>query len=195
MSDVVEIVLIRHGRTSWNAEGRFLGRTDIGLDEVGRAQAQALALDPALSVVDAVYASPLSRAHDTARALGRPVGLVPALREMEQGDLEGLDFASAVVQHGAFLKAWRDDPTGVCVPNGESLDQVRDRGLAALHEIASTHTPGQRVVVVSHQMVLASVCSAIAGAPLARWRGFTLDHVGRRVVYVRNGRLGLAEAG
>ena len=149
MRDGVELILIRHGRTAWNAEGRFLGRSDIALDEVGLAQAATLAQDPELAQVDAVYASPLSRAADTARALGRTVTLVPALREMEQGDLEGLDFASALGTHGAFLKAWRADPTGVCVPGGESLDQVRDRGLDALRAIAAAHTPGQRVVVAT----------------------------------------------
>lgn len=191
MGDAVELILIRHGRTSWNAEGRFLGRTDIPLDEVGLAQAAALAQDPELVHVDAVYASPLARAADTARALGRPVTLVPGLREMEQGELEGLDFASALSTHGAFLRAWRVDPTGVCVPGGESLDQVRDRGLAALGAIAAAHQPGQRVVVVSHQMVLASVCSALAEAPLVGWRSFTLEHVGRHRVHAVQGGMRL----
>ncbi len=191
MRDGVELILIRHGRTSWNAEGRFLGRSDIALDEVGLAQAATLAQDPDLAQIDAVYASPLSRAADTARALGRPVTLVPALREMEQGDLEGLDFASALGTHGAFLRAWRADPTGVCVPGGESLDQVRDRGLWALQAIAAAHAPGQRVVVVSHQMLLASVCSALAQVPLGSWRTYTLEHVGRHKVHAVEGALRL----
>lgn len=191
MRDPVELILIRHGRTAWNAEGRFLGRSDIALDEVGRSQAATLATDPELAAVDAVYASPLSRAAETARALGRPVTLVSELREMEQGELEGLDFASALHTHGAFLRAWRADPSGVCVPGGESLDQVRDRGLTALRRIAAAHEPGQRVVVVSHQMLLASVCSAIAQVPLVGWRSYTLEHVGRHRVHCVQGDLRL----
>lgn len=191
MRDGVELILIRHGRTAWNAEGRFLGRTDIGLDDVGLAQAATLATDPDLAHVDAVYASPLSRAASTAAALGRPVTLVPALREMEQGELEGLDFASAIGRYGGFLRAWRTDPTGLCVPGGESLDQVRDRGLDALRTLVAAHQPGERVVVVSHQMLLASVCCTLAEAPLASWRSYTLDHVGRHKVHAVQGALRL----
>jgi len=164
-----DLLLVRHGRTRYNAERRFLGRTDIGLDEVGHAEARTLA-DALPGSLVRIYASPLARASETARYLGAEVEAVPDLAELSQGALEGLRVREGVDRFPDFFAAWAVDPTDAAVPGGESLGTCRDRALAALDEIAARHRPGEAVAVVTHQMVIASVACALRGEPLVRWR-------------------------
>jgi broad specificity phosphatase PhoE len=142
---VTTILLARHGETDWNVEGRVQGHTDRPLNETGVAQARALAEELADEQVDAVYASDLGRALETARAVAEPRGLpvvpIPGLREKDFGTWEGLldeeileRFPQA--QHGP----WGD---------AETPDELEERVLATLREIADRH-PGGRVLVVSH---------------------------------------------
>lgn len=190
-----ELVLVRHGRTAWNARKVFMGRTDMPLDEVGHAQALALAQSPRVAGIAAVYTSPLKRAHQTAayvRPAPTPVG---GLEELDQGELEGLSVPEAVARHEAFFQAWMRDPVGVCVPGGESLDAGRDRIWAALEQVARHHEADERVVVVSHQLVLAAFVATVAGEPLSSWRRFGLEHTGsHRIRWAPAGPLLLPDA-
>lgn len=172
----VEILLIRHGRTRSNVERRFLGRTDTPLDEVGRAQAEGLAARLRTTRVDRVVSSPLTRAWATALPLRRPVWLVPDLREMDQGVFEGRRPEEVMEAHACFFRAWQEDPGAVVVPGGEGLAEVRARGLAALARLLEGGDPGSWVALVSHQMVLSALASAVDGAPLRRWRDYRSDH-------------------
>lgn len=174
----VEILSIRHGRTPLNATGRFLGVTDSPLDAVGRTQAEALRTSLSDVSLARVASSPLARAWATAVMPGRPVTLVPGLREMHQGEFEGREVADVLASHPAFFAAWRRDPEAVVVPGGEGLGQVRDRGLAALLSLARAARPGQTVLAVSHQLVLASVAATLEGAPLREWTAFRSEHAG-----------------
>ncbi|UOQ89235.1 histidine phosphatase family protein [Agromyces endophyticus] len=147
----VTIALVRHGETDWNVERRIQGRTDIPLNETGRRQAAQVGAELAESTWDAVYASPLSRAAETAElisgALGVPVqGHVDALAERSYGVLEGLDHAgrTAVEAQAATIEGL------------ETRSAVIERSSAALAEIAAAH-PGGRVVVVSHGGVIHSL--------------------------------------
>lgn len=172
---VVILCLVRHGQTSWNASRRFLGRTDIGLDEVGRAQ--ALAFARALPEPFAqVYASPLSRAQQTARFLGVEVHEAPELIELHQGDLEGLDGPQAFARYATFFQRWAADPEHVVVPGGESLGQLRDRALRGVRRIASTHRPGQVIGLFTHQMVIAALTCVALDEPLTTWRSHRVEN-------------------
>ncbi len=183
----MRIRLVRHGQTQWNAERRFLGVTDLPLDDLGFAQADALGTHPDLAKVDAVYVSPLQRAQQTAATLGRPMQVVPDLREMAQGVLEGLDGPTAFTAHADFFRAWATDPTGCVPPGGESLDATRDRALAALLGLAQCHANGDHIVVVTHQMVIASVCATLAGDPLSNFRAWSVGHTGWRTLTYEGG--------
>lgn len=177
----VALVLFRHGRTAWNVERRFLGATDLPLDAEGTAEVERLAaaLGGAFS---AIYSSPLSRARQTAEALAPPpIRLVDALRELHQGELEGLTGADALQRYPGFLDSFAADPTDLCVPGGESLGAVRDRALAAVRRIAADHAPGDRVAVVTHQMVIASLACTLSGESLASWRRFGVPNTGSAV--------------
>jgi broad specificity phosphatase PhoE len=139
------ILLVRHGETDWNLENRVQGHSDRPLNDTGRAQARALAEQLADEPLDAVYASDLMRARDTARAVaathGLPVLAMPELREKNFGTWEGM---TDVEIRERFPQA-ASGPWG----DAETTDDVADRVLEALHGIAERH-PGGRVLAVSH---------------------------------------------
>jgi glucosyl-3-phosphoglycerate phosphatase len=155
------IVVARHGRSTWNAEGRFQGHGDPPLDTVGRAQAGALAAAlarmrrrPAL-----VASSDLSRATETAAAVADrcrvPVHTMPELREVDVGTWQGLTVAEVRVRFPDEYARWTADPHngGFRRGGGETLAEAGARVAAALHSIAA-RWPHTCVVVVSHGLAL-----------------------------------------
>ncbi|MFZ0342958.1 MAG: histidine phosphatase family protein [Gaiellaceae bacterium] len=134
---MTDLLLVRHGETDWNAEGRLQGHTDRPLSDYGRGQARRLAGDLQGEEFEAIYASDLARAHETAEILGErlglPVVLDPDLREKDWGNWEGLTAVE------------RDRVEFV----GESTAAHAERTLGALRRIAGRH-PSGRVLVVTH---------------------------------------------
>lgn len=169
--DSVEVYLVRHGQTAWNVERRFLGRTDIPLDAVGRAQAASVGAALRGVGFAALFTSPLTRARETAGAIGDPV-LVAGLAEMDMGELEGLSAAECQARWPTLLPRWRDTPAEVHIPGGETLAEVQARVLAAFHTTLAPFPPGTRVGMVTHQLALASLLCALAARPLAEFRSF-----------------------
>lgn len=172
------LLLIRHGQTAWNAERRFLGRTDVPLDTVGRDQAARLARR--LGPIEHVWSSPLGRALETARGLGEPA-VDPELTEMDMGALEGLGGAEVDIQFPGLMLAWRDDPENIATPGGERLAEVQERGFRAVSRIAAT-VGTNRVAVVTHQLLLATVVCRLNGLPRASYRKFMHRNTGITVV-------------
>lgn len=151
------IILWRHGQTDHNVEGRFQGQNDIPLNAVGREQAAVAAAELARFEVDAIYASPLSRALTTAQTLAERLGLPvvsdPRLMEVSVGSWEGVldrDVYAANPDFVAALAAGRDFRRS---PSGETGLEVGARMGQALREIAEAHT-GQTVVVASHGLAI-----------------------------------------
>jgi broad specificity phosphatase PhoE len=144
------LLLVRHGETDWNAEGRLQGHTDRPLSNYGRRQARELAEELAGEPLDAIYASDLARARETAEIVGErldlPVTLDPELREKDWGTWEGL------------TPAERDRVELV----GESTEAHQKRILRALERIAEGH-PGGRVLVVTHGGSMRRVQTAALG--------------------------------
>jgi broad specificity phosphatase PhoE len=139
---------VRHGESAWIAEGRFQGQGDPPLSDVGVAQAAAVAArlaapdaSPALPVPahapDAIWYSPLLRAAQTAEAIhearGRDTPLRPldTLKELAQGEWEGVTHDEVRSRWPAELAAWRDDPTRNHAPGGESLAAAMLRARSA----------------------------------------------------------------
>jgi broad specificity phosphatase PhoE len=150
---VTTLLLVRHGETDWNAEGRLQGHTDRPLNEFGRRQAAALAERLADDGIDAVYASDLARARETAEILaerlGLPVATDPDLRERNWGNWEGLTGSE------------RDRVDYV----GEERDAHGERVIRAVRRIAEQH-PGERIVVVTHGGSLRRIQVAAYGMAL-----------------------------
>jgi broad specificity phosphatase PhoE len=147
------LLLVRHGETDWNAEGRLQGHTDRPLNDFGRRQAGALADRLAGDGITAVYTSDLSRARETAEIvagrLGLPVVVDPDLRERNWGNWEGLTGSE------------RDRVEYV----GEEIDAHGERVMRAVRRIAELH-PDERVVIVTHGGSLRRVQVATVGMAL-----------------------------
>jgi 2,3-bisphosphoglycerate-dependent phosphoglycerate mutase len=148
---VTTILLARHGETDWNRENRFQGHADPPLNETGRAQAAELAAALANAPIAAVYSSPLRRAFETAQIVGAPHGLQPvpvdALREVDVGSWQGLTRAEIEERFPEQFARWLDYEQGW--EDGESYDEMGQRVLAALLELAAAHED-ERILVVSH---------------------------------------------
>lgn len=148
---MTRISLVRHGQTDWNLAKRIQGSSDIPLNDTGRRQAEATGAAMAGGSYDAIYASPLGRATETAEIIASHTGLdaplpLPEVAERNYGEAEGMTGAE-------ILDRW---PEGTPVPGRESRDAVVARALPALIELGEKH-PGESIVVVSHGGVISSL--------------------------------------
>lgn len=158
---MTELLLIRHGVTVGNELGQWHGVTDWPLSTTGEQQAATLAdvLEPEVRPA-ALYTSPLQRARQTAAAIGDRIGLTPLsvsnLAECDYGDCEGLTAMDLMRQHPlVHLKIHGGIPDDLTFPNGEGIACFHERIRRALSSIVSDH-PNERVIVVSHDWVIAS---------------------------------------
>lgn len=186
-SDGPILVLVRHGRTRWNAEKRFQGSgpdSDLPLDDVGLTDALDLG-ERVGGAFDVVVTSPMRRAQQTAEVLGRVTQIVPAVTEQHMGALEGMHLPDGLAAYGPFFETWARDPGTARVPGGgESLGDVRDRALPALLGLQQSRTEGV-IAVVTHQMVIAAVSCAIARVPMHEYQDFTVPNLGLTVLVGR----------
>lgn len=155
------LFLIRHGRTGGNKQ-RYVGWEDVPLDDEGRRQAAAVAEVLAGDAIDAIYASPLSRAVDTARPLAAARGLEvqvrPALKEIDYGRYQGMLKADQPLR---LRHEHRTEP----MPGGESLADVYRRLAGAWSELRQELACGRSLAVVGHfwsNRMLAAVMRGVA---------------------------------
>lgn len=165
VSETCPILLVRHGRTRHNAERRFVGRLDVPLDETGQEQAKRWAAAYRDLPIRGVYSSPLTRAKQTAEALAPPTP-VQGLQELDQGIFEGRLATEVMAEQPEFFAQWRRDPSSLRIPDGETLAECQTRCFAALTQLAQDAGPGQPIVVVAHQLVLASILLKVLQLPL-----------------------------
>ena len=161
-----EVLLVRHGQTQSNTEARWQGHQDGQLNDVGRRQVRLLG--ERFPTIDALYASPLSRAADTAAEIAAAQNLEVTyddrLKEICFGEWEGLTSAEIAERDPDES---RDFFAGIDMPRGgtgETFVQVRARVAAAVEEIASRH-PGEKVAVVSHGGVTRAWVTEVLGLP------------------------------
>lgn len=146
------ILLARHGETDWNAEGRWQGHSDPPLNETGREQARALAERLADEPLDAIYASDLRRASETAEIVagrkGMTVKTLADFREINAGTWEGLTAPEIEERFPDAFPRWREtgEPGW---EQGETHEAMAARAVAAARSLAERH-PGERILVVCH---------------------------------------------
>jgi broad specificity phosphatase PhoE len=158
------LILVRHGRTEANAQGRLLGRLDVSLDPVGRAQAGRLAAS--VGPVDRVVTSPLRRARETAGAFGAELEVDDRLIELDYGELDGLPIGEV---SPSVWSSWRRD-VEFSPPGGESLAALGRRVRAALDDLAGDAIE-QTIAVVSHvSPIKAGVAWALGAGDELTWR-------------------------
>ena len=163
-----EIVLVRHGETEWSRAGKHTGRTDIGLTEVGRQQAQVVGAELQKRRFAAVWTSPLSRAADTCRLAGFGDVAVPRdeLMEWDYGEYEGRTTAEIRRERPGWT-LWRDG-----VLRGETIDEVGARVDRVLAEAESVDGD---VILFAHGHVLRVLAARWLDLEPESGRLFALD--------------------
>lgn len=165
------LILLRHGQTEWNAISRAQGHADIDLDEVGRAQATAVA--PTMRAYRPVrlWSSDLQRAVRTAEVVsaevGLPVTLDPRLREYDLGDRQGLTTTEFSEKFPAEYDAWVHGREQPAVPGAEVSADVQARVRPALRECLDALADGETGIVVTHGGTLKVAVMDLLGWPWA----------------------------
>ena len=153
---MARFILIRHGQTGWNRQGRFRGWGDIDLDDTGRRQAEAAARRVSRWEPTAIYSSPLKRALTTAQALADIAGLevvpVDGITDMHFGVWQGMSIADVKERYPQQFDQWYHHPERLEIPDGETLEDVRQRAVATIEELAARHE-GETIAVVTHRVV------------------------------------------
>jgi broad specificity phosphatase PhoE len=172
----MQIILLRHGATDWNLQGRCQGATDLDLNDTGLRQAAGVAAALSGETIAAIYSSNLKRAFQTAAIIGQTHNLAVVveerLRELDHGELEGLTFAEVHSTMPDFFREWRERPGEVLIPGGERLTEVDARVWEGMSRIGRRHRPDETAVIVSHHFPIAAVLCRITGTSLNRYRSF-----------------------
>jgi len=184
----MELILVRHGETLWNREGRVQGFSDIDLSEVGVFQARQLALSLKAASISSIYSSPLNRALNTARIINEhhqaPIRIEPGLMEMDQGDFEGLTFRELMACEKNFMRKWISDPASIQMPNGESFVEVQQRAWMVIEGIIEQSA---NALIVSHNFTIAAILCKINEISLAQFRTVCVDTASRTHIKFENG--------
>ena len=161
------LYLVRHAATEF--EGKWIGRTDVPLSNAGRSQADEIARAVSADRVDALFASDLLRARETATAIGQRVGiaptLIPGFRERDFGPWEELTWEEIAERFPSEAKAYLNDWVTFVPPGAEGLEVMRDRVRAAWEHIV--HSDWTRAVVVGHAGSNRILLAEFLGMPLA----------------------------
>ena len=154
------IVLIRHGETDWNIEGRYQGQADPPLNSRGVLQAQQLAVELRNSGLQILYTSPLQRAKQTAQILSDELGIPemdePRLMEIHQGDWQTRLRSEIETLYPEIFKKWETNPWQITPPGGEHLSEVQTRVTAAVDDILLRNTH-QKIGLVTHRIPIAMI--------------------------------------
>ena len=163
----MKLYLIRHGESTYNAEGRIQGQSDVPLSELGRRQSRAVARAMAAVPAEAIYSSPLCRALEVAKDIaaehGLPVRTDPRLKEISVGVFQDRLRSELETEFPDDLARWLSGEEDFAIPGGESRRQLADRGAEALRKIAAD---GHRTaVVVAHGGVLVATLRRLIELP------------------------------
>ena len=166
---MTKLLLVRHGETDWNRDGRWQGGSDTRLNDVGREQARALAqqLD---GEIDVLYSSDLARARETAEIvaakLGLEVRLDPRLRERGFGSWEGLTTTEIEERFADAHRRWLAGE-GAGADDAEAFEDFSARVEDFLSDVLRLH-PGEEVLVVSHGGSIRVIHALAAGVDYVR---------------------------
>lgn len=152
---MTRLVLIRHGVTKWNKEGRYCGRKDIGLSDEGRDQVRFLFKKLNTAGFGKIYCSDRKRAAETARILFKGEKIIPrrGLREINFGVLEGLRHEEIMKKYGNVYEKWLKDCFKNRIPGAEPMDVFKKRVESAFTGIIRSN-PGKTIAIVCHGGVI-----------------------------------------
>ena len=182
----MRLILVRHGETAWNKEGRFQGQSPVELNQRGLIQARKLAKALSPMKPAALYASPLPRTWMTAQEISRelsiPVTPLDGIKEVNLGGLEGITGHEMRDQYADFYVAWREDPSEVVFPGGESIRQLQVRACQAIEDIKRDHREDV-VVAVSHNFAIRAILCSFLELPLSRFHLLRVDLASMSVLH------------
>lgn len=199
---MTEILLIRHGETDWNVEKRLQGHIDIALNAQGEQQAAALGYALQDEALDAVIASDLQRALQTAQAVAQrqslPVHTSQLLRERCYGAFEGLRYGEISTHYPEAYARWQARDIDAVFPSGlreaESFRQFYQRIVSFVMQCALQHD-GKKIALVAHGGVLECVYRAAQRLPLETPRNFPVLNASINRITVEQGVLRLVAWG
>lgn len=184
------IILVRHGQTEWNRVERFRGRADVPLNETGLMQAEATGKRVAAEWKPAaIYSSPLSRAVKTAEAIARhfgiPVQVHPGLADIDYGEWQGLTPDEARLRWPEQIDLWYNHPEQALIPGGETLADLRTRGMTTVNELADLYN-GQTIVLAGHTAINRIILLGILGLGNERFWHIKQDNCAINVFEAEN---------
>ncbi len=174
----MRLLLISHAQTDWNVQARFQGHADIPLNEHGRRQALAWQMHLAQERLDAIWASDLARAAETAHIIGEPhhvqVQTDRRLRELHFGDWEGLTYLEIRQRFPDQLAAWERNYAQFAAPGGETLADLAQR-LQQFVEAGELARPMGTALLVAHRGSLRALLCVLLNVPIARQWDYRLE--------------------
>ncbi|MBS1205527.1 MAG: phosphoglycerate mutase [Proteobacteria bacterium] len=165
---MLQVYLVRHGETQWNAERRIQGQSDSPLTDKGETQAWQVAERAKALGITHIIASDLGRTRRTAEiiadACGCEISLEPRLRELDMGVLECRHIDSLTEEEESWRCQLVNGTADGRIPDGESMQELSDRMHAALATCLEL-PEGSRPMLISHGMALGCLVSTILGLP------------------------------
>jgi len=172
--ELVKIIFVRHGQTTWNDLGIYQGHTDIPLNQTGLEQAVKAGRRLKNENVKAVYASDLLRAKQTAEIIAKEHNLsvvtMPEFREINFGIWEGKSYKDINELYPEMLKIWLTEPEKLRIPEGETFPEMLTRAWRGLTKLLAIHKD-ETVVIVSHGGTISALLCHILDMSLNNlWR-------------------------
>jgi probable phosphoglycerate mutase len=162
------LLLVRHGETDWNRQGRFQGQIDIPLNANGLAQAEAARIFLEGVPIQRAYTSCMARPRQTAEVIlrshpGVPLTSSRGLMEIGHGLWEGCLEQEIAAGWPELLRDWKRAPETVQMPEGETIQEVWERSLATWNRIVASLNPAETALVVAHDAVNKTILCALLG--------------------------------
>jgi broad specificity phosphatase PhoE len=180
------VMLMRHGETDWNREGRVMGRNPVELNTRGRNQVEAAARFVGALRPDLIATSPLIRARQSAELMAKGLGGVEVIEEagiaeVLYGRWEGMVYHELIADpyYGEYRKSPVENPT----PGGETIPQVQARGVEAVTRVLRDH-PGRRIMFVSHGDIIRTILCHFIGLELAFFHRLRIDNASISTIQV-----------
>lgn len=176
---MITLYLVRHGQTVWNSSGRYQGRTDVALSDLGLAQAKQTALWFKDVPLDGVITSPLIRASRTAESIADirhlPLEKDDRLKELSFGDWEGKTYDEIEAIWPGMIEAMYHDAGDLQLPHGESFEDCRKRCMEAVHDIIG-RGDNKTWAIVCHGAALRTIICSMIHIPLSRCWNLALSN-------------------
>jgi broad specificity phosphatase PhoE len=186
-----KVYLVRHGQTAWNVGEIFRGRADIPLDETGKQEVHLAGEALEDETLHAVYSSPLSRSMETAENIAKfhhlPVAPLDAIIDISYGEWEGLENHEVQQKYPDLHALWLSEPHKIRFPQGENLDEVRSRAMAALEDLLVKHRD-ENFVLVAHRVPNKVICCAVLGLDNSHFWRIQQDTASTNLFKFQNGQ-------